>query len=140
MARKPNLAPQQQPTVVVVGGVSPTNTSESSEPDLSDSTRGEERQEAIQLGAVLESNRQLSDQTAQDRMRIESLEASNAELRAANSTLDSKVSALLSAVEEKPETPDVVAVAPVVGEEKEEEKEPERPGWWSRMADWVNGA
>lgn len=124
--------------MIAVGGSSPPNTEQSSETPPNDSTQREAQ--AAQLGAALERERVLSEETARDRMRIESLESTLTEERAQRRTLEEKVDALLSAVTE-PETPDDTMEVTPTEEPPAPEPEPERiPGFWARLCDKINGA
>jgi hypothetical protein len=102
-----------------------------------DSTQREAQ--AAQLGAALERERVLSEQAAQDRMRLESLESSNAALLASNQSLTEKVDALLSAVTEPEPEVRTVPVTPEPEPEPTPEPEPERKaGLWDRFCEKVS--
>ena len=134
--RRPNMAPQTQPTVVVVGGASPPQPEPNSAQPQPESTPNEERQEAIQLGAVLEAHRATQADLALIKAQQEAMEARDRERSA---QLDQLI-ATLAEEEAEEETPEVVAITPELEPPPPAEEPPERkPSRWERACNWING-
>lgn len=124
-----------QPTVVVVNPSAP-QPEPSSAPPPSDTTQSEETERAVQLGAALESNRQLMEQNQALQLRLDAQETEHRQLR---SDLDS----LTATLAEEETDGDTVAIVPTLEptpQPAEPEEPPARqPTKWERMCDWING-
>jgi len=107
------------PTVVVVGGGSDSSSPPAPEPQVGQ-PEAQSHGEAIQLGAVLESNRQIADRQAAVDARIDALDARDSERGA---QLDRLIASIEAAQAAEPE-PDVEEIEPEP-EPVETEPEPE---------------
>ena len=130
-----------QPQVIVVNPAQ----SESSQSSGSPENLENERAEAMAVGQLIESNRQLLDQVQAQALRVEQLQQERqqdqTEIRALSGQVGELVSAIRAAAAEEEEEPEVVAVVPAVEPEpvKEEEAEPQRvPSTWERICDKIN--
>ncbi len=115
------------PTVVVVGGSTPQP-----EPEPEPRQEPEPDERAIQLGAVLESNRQLNETVQAQAMRLEAMEARDRERGA---QFDALMSRLTEREEEPEEETDVELItpepepAPAEPEPEPEKKAKDCPRW-----------